>query len=218
MRQNSLAISNGRVHSPRIDITHIFSNLSHGPLTAVNAIVVHQTDSSTAVSTFAKYKRDADETVKTKGSGDGAHFLIDKNGTIYQTADLTKRCWHVGPIKSRCYETHTCSDMVTKQYSSMEKLKPWSKMFVAPVDQIERAKPYPARYPDNADSIGIEIVGKHVGGDESELYEKPTEAQQASLHWLVTQLLDAYGLTTIDIYRHPQVSRKNKGEAKDAVW
>jgi hypothetical protein len=217
VRQNSLAISNGMVHSTRVN-PKLFANLAHEPLTAIHAIIVHQTDSLTAASTLGEYARDRDTAAKTSRSGVGAHFLIDKDGTIYQTANLTRRCRHVGPIRSRCYETHTCTPEQTKQYSAMSNLKPWSKMFVSPVDKIERQEEYPARYPDNADSIGIEIVGKHLGDDKSTVYEKPTDQQQASLHWLVTQLLDAYGLKTTDVYRHPQVSRKNEGEAKDAVW
>ena len=72
-------------------------------------------------------------------------------------------------------------------------------MFVHPVDRIEEKKPYPERYPDNADSLGIEIVGKHLGDDTSTEYEKPTDEQQASLKWLIEQLLDAYGLQRTDI-------------------
>ena len=60
------------------------------------------------------------------------------------------------------------------QYAAMSKLKPRSKMFVHPVDRIEEQKSYPERYPDNADSPGIEIVGKHLGADKSTEYEKPT--------------------------------------------
>ncbi len=218
MRSNSLAISNGSVHSSRVKSTHLFSNLSHGPLAAINAIIVHQTDSFTAASTLAGYARDAAETNKGNRGGVGAHFLIDKDGTIYQTADISKRCWHIAPIRSRCYEMHTCSPAETGRYSAMSRLRPYKKMFVTPMDRTESKKQYPARYPDNADSIGIEIAGKHLGDEKSNTYEKPTEAQQASLHWLVTQLLDAYGLTTTDVYRHPQVSYKNEGEAKDAAW
>ena len=37
--------------------------------------------------------------------GNGAHFLIGKDGHIYQTANLLQTCYHVGKlIKSKCLE------------------------------------------------------------------------------------------------------------------
>src|SRR5690606_8060251 len=46
----------------------------------VNGIVVHQTGGSTAQSTFNSYRN----------STTGAHFLVEKDGKIYQTASLHK--------------------------------------------------------------------------------------------------------------------------------
>jgi N-acetyl-anhydromuramyl-L-alanine amidase AmpD len=70
-----------------------FPTIEHGPLVGVHAIVVHQTDAPTAQHTFNGYN----------AGGNGAHFLIDKNGQIYQTASMHKRCYHVGRlIKSKC--------------------------------------------------------------------------------------------------------------------
>jgi N-acetyl-anhydromuramyl-L-alanine amidase AmpD len=75
----------------------------------------------------------------------------------------------------------------------------------------------PGEYPDNSDSIGIEIVAKSL--DEfGDVYEAPTAQQQQSLQWLIQGLLDTLHLTRTDIYRHPQVSYMKQGEAKDAVW
>lgn len=70
-----------------------FTSIEHGPLAGVQAIVVHQTDASAAQHSLNSYKTE----------GNGAHFLIDKNGQIYQTASMHKRCYHVGRlIKSKC--------------------------------------------------------------------------------------------------------------------
>lgn len=52
----------------------------------MRAIAVHQTDSPTAQATFNAYRT----------GGNGAHFLIDKPGTVYQTASLQAVCFHVG--------------------------------------------------------------------------------------------------------------------------
>lgn len=57
--------------------------LEHGALTSPEAIVMHRTESSTAKSTLDGYN--------AGGQPAGAHFLIDKDGTIYQTASLTTR-------------------------------------------------------------------------------------------------------------------------------
>jgi N-acetyl-anhydromuramyl-L-alanine amidase AmpD len=77
--------------------------IEHGSLAQVRAFVVHQTDSSTDQSAFHSY-----------GKGlDGAHFLIGKAGTIYQTASVNSVCYHVGRyIKSKCLEVNksACSD------------------------------------------------------------------------------------------------------------
>lgn len=65
----------------------------------VHGVIVHQTDASTAASSLAAYKIRAI----------GVHFLIDKDGTIYQTAAVTKRVSHVGKLRARCLAEHRCA-------------------------------------------------------------------------------------------------------------
>ena len=67
----------------------------------------------------------------------------------------------------------------------------------------------------NSDSIGIEIVGSHI--DDSH-FESITSQQNASLLWLVRELYGQFNLTAADVYRHPDVSYKNPGEASAASW
>ena len=88
-------IQDGKLKDPKVKLK-MFATIERGLLKKVAAIVVHQTGAATAESTFQSYK----------GPANGAHFLIDKDGTIYQTARLTQRTFHVGKIKSRCLETH----------------------------------------------------------------------------------------------------------------
>lgn len=67
--------------------------LEHGRLAAVHAMVIHHTASSAASATPSAYRN----------IENGAHFLIVKDGRIYQTANLHARCYHVGRyIKSKC--------------------------------------------------------------------------------------------------------------------
>lgn len=50
-------------------------SFEHGALQRIRAIVVHQTDSGSAQATFNAYA----------AGGNGAHFLIAKDGRIVQT-------------------------------------------------------------------------------------------------------------------------------------
>lgn len=95
-----LAIFNGLVKNYPTKIeTKIISNIEHGTLSKVNAIVIHRTAGGTAESTL--------NTWKTKKAG--AHFLIDKNGKIYQTARLDRKCWHMGYVLSKCRLESSCT-------------------------------------------------------------------------------------------------------------
>lgn len=180
-----------------------FSQIEHGNLEAVHAIVLHQTDSGTAQSAFAAYAK----------GGNGAHFLIDKSGAIYQTASLKKRCYHVGKlIRSRCLELSgkNCTDGSIAKAAAMS----WT-LRIKQIDQIERKKSYPDRFPVNSDSIGIELVGMHV---DEKAYEPLTLAQSHSLLWVIDLLYREFKLTSEDVFRHPDISYKNPGEARSATW
>lgn len=180
-----------------------YAHIEHGPLKSIHAIVVHQTDTTTAQQTFNSYI----------GGGNGAHFLIDKSGKIYQTASIHKRCYHVGRrIKSKCLEVNkkNCNSQQMTKILAMR----WSQQVIA-IDKNERQKNYPARYPVNSDSVGIEVVGKFI---DDKKYEALTVAQNTSLQWLISELYGHFSLSKNDVYRHPQVSYKQPSEASSAVW
>lgn len=101
---------NGRVDAERVKIK-IFPNIERGPMDRVNGIIVHQTDGSTTESTFSSYR--------AKGAL-GAHFLIDKDGTVYQTASLKKITRHVGKLQSRCIVTHKCAPAELKLTTAIQ--------------------------------------------------------------------------------------------------
>ncbi|MDH5823552.1 N-acetylmuramoyl-L-alanine amidase [Luteimonas sp. RD2P54] len=71
--------------------------LEKGAISGPVAVVLHRTVSAAPVSALAPLSGDI-----------GTHFLIDKDGTTYQTASLRKYTAHVGPIKSRCLAEGTC--------------------------------------------------------------------------------------------------------------
>lgn len=186
-----------RIHPRR------YPGIEHGTLPTVRAIVVHQTDGSTEQSSFNAYAK----------GGNGAYFLISKGGAIYQTASVYSVCFHVGRrIKSKCLELNraACADSAAVQLLALK----WVAQ-VSAIDAHERAKSYPDRYPVNMDALGVELVGKSI---DAKTYEAVTAAQSQSLSWLLTELYPLFELSRADVYRHPEVSYKNPGEAVGATW
>lgn len=188
----------GIVDAERIKVK-IFPGLERAPMLKVNGIVVHQTNSSTSGSTFAHYQM---------AGAHGAHFLIDKDGTTYQTASLYKRTNHVGWLKSRCLETRQCT---AAEFQDARKIKGIKKL-----SSYEHKKDSPVRYPSNGDSIGIEIVGREIGQIEG--YEAVNEAQNRSLSWLVRELAETLGVSMTEVHKHPDISYKKPSEARSAKW
>ncbi|NTZ08580.1 peptidoglycan recognition protein family protein [Burkholderia metallica] len=197
----------GHVDAERIQVK-IFAEIERSSMNKVNGIVVHQTDSPTAESTFNSYRK--------KGAN-GPHFLIDKDGTIYQTASLLKRTNHVGKLKSRCISTRECPASELKIASGME--HKYTKLSIH-----EHKKTWPNRYPSNNDSIGIELVGESHDKDapgtnrKEKVYEDVTERQNSSLQWLIKELTETLYISPHETYRHPQLSYKTPTEAATARW
>jgi hypothetical protein len=176
------------------------TTLEVGKMDTGRGIIVHQTDGPTAKSALDQYK--------TKGSN-GAHFLIDKDGAIYQTASVKKRTPHVGKLKSRCVLELRC---------------PTPKFDPAKEHQTEKKKTVPDRFPSNEDAIGIELVGLALPlGEEQKdkkkkIFETVTEAQNSSLAWLIGGLSVSLKIPLTEVFRHPVVSYKNETEASTAKW
>jgi N-acetyl-anhydromuramyl-L-alanine amidase AmpD len=82
-----LLITNGRIVDNKV-IDKVQSLIEKTAMPVVHGIIVHQTGGATAESAFSSYE---------KGQS-GAHLLIDKDGTIYQTARLNKSAWHIGKL------------------------------------------------------------------------------------------------------------------------
>ena len=193
--------SNGVVVDARVRRA-ISPALERGDMKVVNGIIVHQTSSPTAASTLNGYKP-----IKDKPKPSGAHFLIDKDGTIYQTASVYKQAPHVGILKSRCISERKCSPA---EFKTVSKLK------IHKLSTHEKSKSWPDRYPSNKDAIGIEIVGKFLLPPGR--YEAVTSTQNASLKWLITEISLALGVPMAEVFRHPDVSYKQESEAETAQW
>jgi len=183
----------------------ISPTIERGSMTVIRGIIVHQTGAATAQSSLESYKR---------AGANGAHFLIDKDGTIYQTASVKKKTWHIGKLKSRCVLEVKCS---------MEEKKLNTKFNPSLESKREMKKSVPDRFPSNQDAIGIELVGEALPRgtsipEEQKTYEPVTEAQNKGLGWLVRELAVTLNLPLTEVFRHPTVSRKNPSEASTARW
>ena len=200
------SIVNGKIIASQVT-DKVTSAIEKGPQSKVDAIIVHQTGGGSAKSALESYADGAA----------GAHFLIDTDGTIYQTARVDQKCWHIGKIRSRCYELKTCSADELKDIKGIlfKKGKSYETR-VKDLHDHESAKAYPDRYPTNDDSIGIELVAGF--DDKTGTYAAVTVAQNSSLNWLVATLQSLLALSDTDIYRHPEVSYKQATEAATAQW
>lgn len=141
-----------------------------------------------------------------KASGIGTHFIIDKDGTIKQTANTDKYTYHIGKVRARCMEEGTCSAEEDKKIKSFG----WS---TDKIHDNEKTKNYPERYPINADSLGIEVVGQY--SKSTKTWDQATARQKTSINFLIKKLQKAYNLTDRDIYEHDKISYKTAGEGGD---
>lgn len=202
-----LEIKNGVVRHNRIT-RRIYPGIEHSNMENIHGIIIHQTSSNSTMKALFEY------TFSFLNHGNGAHFLIDPSGLIYQTARLNKKCWHVGRIKSMCATVHSCSpkyqetlqkidaDVKVKKVSKEEA---WKK-----IDLLEQAKDAKERYPTNHDSIGIELFGAPV----QDAYLAPPPMQNDAAQWLLHELLDTFQLKIDHVYAHGFISpHKNQTEA-----
>jgi hypothetical protein len=79
-------------------------------------------------------------------------------------------------LKSKCLEISgkACSDKAAVALLTLG----WAAR-IAAVDQHERSKAYPDRYPCNRDSLGIELVGKSL---DKQTYEPVTAGARVLSH------------------------------------
>jgi N-acetyl-anhydromuramyl-L-alanine amidase AmpD len=182
----------GKVINKRVRLK-IIPTIEKKPMNKVHGIIIHQTGGSTAKSAFNSYR----------AGRSGAHFLIDKDGTVYQTASLTKQTWHVGKLRSRCLAEMTCTPT---ELNLLKKFDP------SGTHRREMSKTIPDRYPSNQDSVGIEIVGQALPITEPDpdkrTYETLTKEQSDSLKWLIQELRSSLKVPLTEIFRHPTVSYK----------
>lgn len=179
------------------------SRIAHASMLQVNGVVLHRTESSTAASTLSTWR--------TREAGTGAHFLIDRDGTIHQTVSIDRQAWHVGAIRSRGEVEATITNEDQRELDAARNGQvEWRGTAVRAVSRVESTRPYPERYPTNADSIGIEVVGRYRPATQD--WEPASPEQLAALQRLMGSLKRNLGITDEDVYQHDAISRKTPGE------
>jgi len=195
-------VRDGKIVDKTVDVK-TYASIEHGNINRITSIVLHRTDSSNANSTIQAY---------ANGKKSGAHFLINKAGKIYQTADMRKICWHVGILLPRCQIEKNCNPKELKTIISLIHEKGFSFGRRAKnLSRHETGKKYPLRYPSNSDSIGIEVVGRFLPSQKS--FDKPTQKQLKSLKWLVELIAKEYKINIKNnVYAHGAIARKEVSE------
>ncbi len=205
------------IHNARI-IARRSTGIERGRMEKVRGIVVHQTNTASESAVFNSYG---------SPQANGAHFLIAKGGTIYQTASLLARTNHVGRLRARCIAEQRCEPAEIALTSGTR---------YDAIHASEMGKEVPTRYPANTDSIGIEIVGLAIPPapdriprglseyrrklyiTENSVYESVTGPQMLSLQYLIDEITQTLAIPKTEIHRHPDVSHKNRTEAATAAW
>ena len=201
-----VTVKDGKLIDSKV-IDRIDSKIEKGVLGSVHALVVHQTGAPTSDSAFNSYAN----------GQNGAHFLIDKDGTIYQTARMNQKCWHVGKIRSKCQEMKSCAPDELKAINAILFKKGESySLRIADLNTREAAKSYPERFPTNEDSIGIEIVSAFDA--KKETYDSVNKSQNDALAWLVGTLESVLGVGDDDVYAHGAIGYKQRSEGSTAAW
>ncbi|HFS3704214.1 TPA: N-acetylmuramoyl-L-alanine amidase, partial [Escherichia coli] len=176
-------------------IKHTVPELEEGRMPKINAIILHRTDSSTINGTLASFSK-----------GIGTHFIVEKDGNIYQAASLFVYTSHVGKIKSRCKEEKTWSSEEKKKTEAFG----WN---AKKIHDHEKIKQYPYRYPYNMDSVGIEVIALY--DKKNKKWESATDSQKKSIEKLVDIIKNIYELEDRDVYEHDKISYKTEGEGAD---
>jgi len=203
---DEVRIKDGKLISSRVT-DRIQAAIEKGSLAAVHALVVHQTGAATSDSSFNSYAT----------GQNGAHFLIDADGSIYQTARVNQKCWHVGKVRAKCQEMKTCAPDELKAINAI--LFKRGESYAVRIKQLhehESGKSYPDRYPTNEDSLGIEIVSDF--NEKADTYDAVNKAQNDALSWLVATLETLLTLVDADVYTHGTIGYKQKSEGSTASW
>jgi len=199
-------IKDGKLISSRV-ADRIQSGIEKGSLTTVHALVVHQTGAATSASSFSSYQ----------AGQNGAHFLVDTDGSIFQTARVDQKCWHVGKIRAKCQEMKACAPDELKSINAILFKRGESyAVRIKNLHEHESDKSYPDRYPINEDSLGIEIVSAF--NERTDTYDAVNKSQNDSLAWLIGTLERLLAIGDADVYTHGSIGYKQKSEGSTANW
>lgn len=110
----------GMISSNKVDVTRRVTELEQKAFKVpIRSIVLHQTAGRTAQSALGAFKSGR------AGVNYGTHFLIDKDGTIMQTASLLFYTYHVGKTRKKIYPGNSNSVGIEVVSMYDDKSKEW---------------------------------------------------------------------------------------------
>lgn len=181
---------------------------------AWRGIIVHQTmdEKKVAPTGLLKYWN-------TPGIKAGTHFLIDREGVVYQAVSFNWITYHTGSLRPRC-RFATTDPVVRKGRPNKSDCNYAASLTPKQISDIEKEKKtVPDRYPSNYDSIGIEILSMRLSNDNDARAEPVNAKQNVALKWLVNSLLMTFpSISRDEIWRHPVIGYKSPHEASTARW
>lgn len=222
-KREAIKVKAGQVLSPRVQHKFI-PNIIREPLTQpITGLIIHETGGDDRFGTFNHWATDPKH--------NGAHFLIERDGQIFQTVPVDRKANHAGLTKSRCLVQVTyCAPFGQEMNQFHKDFAKWKNAGGianrAGLNESEKAKSYRYRYPINSDSLGIELVGasrdplsgKGAYWAADAKYDEFTPEQQEALTWLVGQLRELYGIREDMVLKHNVTGVKAFSEAWSADW
>jgi N-acetylmuramoyl-L-alanine amidase len=143
-----LTLTDGKIIDGSI-VVSLSPKIEHGPLKNIHALVMHQTGGEDAQGALASYKT----------SPYGAHFLIDKDGTIYQTARVTQKVFHIGKIRSRCASLCSCSPKEDIAIKTILASKVGYSQKITEISAFESKKAYPCAIQPTKTHLALKSPG-----------------------------------------------------------
>jgi RHS repeat-associated protein len=160
-------IINGELVSPDIKQNRI-KIIEQGELKKVKGIVLHRTAGPSAQSAINSFISGRD------GIHYGTHFVIDKDGSIIQTANLTKKTWHVGDVVSKIYPTSSFTIGIEVSGNYNKSTKTWDPLTKEQVIAVANLVNYlleAYQLDSNTDIYCHDVISKKMHGEGTVVLE-----------------------------------------------
>lgn len=165
------------IQKPPVDTRYQSPNFSERGNTDIDTIILHHTvgDLNSSIGELMRTKPDPNGRSRVS-----AHYVIDKDGTIYQLVDDKKVAWHAGDVNSRSIGIEIVNrgngnDPYTEaQYRALEQLVPYlAQKYDVPMNRLLGHSDVSPRGPEPSSNFdwarvrrAVEDAADAVPGDE----------------------------------------------------